>query len=472
MSVVVVDTDDDDDDELIRQECQERMEAELEFVSSAYGNDEAWIERIPENDTTTIMTMIHRRFLLEGSPNATAVVVPIRLTLLLPPSYPKAEPLQVVDARVEQDTVAFSSSSSFNKGGATLLQKAAHDAMPFLLEVCRSAAIEQVGEESVFVVLNAAEEWMQDQWPLRRLENQTNLRSSDETTKSNKIQQQQQESRALLGRRLIYSHHIIAKKKRADIKTIAADYKLTGYMKIGWPGLLIIEGEEEDCNRFYDEIRPWSWQYLVIRGEQQEVVPTGKSMEPLRRFANFMEVDDMSVVAEHCKEVGLEALFRTSMKKYEATTKEDDTNPSETALATRWYGALILVDHMNDGKGYRKWLRKSSLEVGCFLFIKQIFLGEDHTNRPKIYVGVIGDKDGVFLFLKRWRTSRVDVDSKGKACLERQMKIIAEEELAEKVGFQDPNTVLNWELAASEGYITVSEETLAETLALFGWTID
>jgi Protein of unknown function (DUF1115) len=428
-------------------ECKERREAELEFVASAYEPEEAWCEQ----DNMDNSILIHRRLRLESAESC----LPIRITLKLPQRYPVSEHLHVVDAKME-----LNNQSSIGSSCNAVLQKIALNASPSLLEVCRGTAFEHAGEESVFVVLSAAEEWIHERWPALLESNSDGPQQPKEEVNEIIIHETR-----VLGRRLIYSHHIIAKKKRADIKMLADDYELTGYMKIGWPGLLIIEGDEQDCNQFYNEIRPWSWQYLVVRGEQQEVVPRGKSMESVRRFANFTEVEDMSVVAEHCREVGLEALFRTSMKQYQDSLEE--LEPPNASL-TPCYGALVLVDHMNDGKGYRKWLRKCGQEVGCFMFVKQFYPGDDYTNRPQIYVGLIGDQNNVAAFLKRWRTSRVDIDSKGKPCLERQMTILEEGELA---GVGDPSDVLDWDVASSEDCITVKKGALICILSLFGWAL-
>ncbi|KAG7356412.1 DUF1115 domain containing protein [Nitzschia inconspicua] len=437
----------------VHQECQERRDAELEFVSSAYEPEEAWWD----HQVDTIL--IHRQLRLESSASSLL----IRLILQMSPSYPVMEPLQVMDVKLLHDT-QISSISNSSSNNNNLLQKTALNSFHSLLQICRSTAIEHTGEESVFAVLNAAEEWVRDQWP--KILRECNSKKPENN--QNKFESAIKTETNVLGRRLIYSHHIIAKKKRADIKALAAHYELTGYMKIGWPGLLLIEGDEQDCIHFCDEIRPWSWQYLVVRGEQQQQVPIGKSMESLRRFAVFSEVEDMSVVAEHCKKVGLEALFRTSMKQYRDSTEEEDSTISTKRI---WYGALVLVDHMNYGKKYRKWLRKCSQEVGCFLFIKQFFPGNDYTNRPKIYVGLIGEKANVSSFLKRWRTSRVDVDCKGNACLERQMTILTEGVLDGNYEIEDPSEVMDWDTMSLDENITVDEENLDRLLMVFGWTL-
>jgi hypothetical protein len=439
-------------DEMVQRECQIRREAELEFVSSAYTPEEAWYDR---KDTT--LTMIRRRlYLTSQHTDSTTIALPIELSLQQPNNYPISEPLMVVDVKLEPN---------INGHRNTETQKRALDAVPSLLETCRTIARDHVGEESVLVVLSAAEDWIHEEWP--KLVNNHDEKQTKHEQPDQSLIEIQKETR-VLGRRLIYSHHIIAKKKRADIKALVADYNLTGYMKIGWPGLLIVEGDEENCKKFYDEIRPWRWQYLVVRGEQKEQVTNGKNVEAMRCFSNFVEVDDMSVVADHCRQVGLESLFRTSMKQYQDFTEELE-QPHGSTATTAWYGALGLVDHMNDGKGYRKWLRKCSREVGCFLFVKQIYREDDYTNRPMIYVGLIGDRNSVSAFLKRWRTSRVDVASNGKPCLERNLAVLKEGLLHLASA---PSDFMDWDMAASEEKLTANKEDFVNVLSKFGWTLE
>ena len=194
----------------------------------------------------------------------------------------------------------------------------------------------------------------------------------------------------------------------------------------------MIEGLEENCISFYDDIRGWAWKYLVVRGEQLE---QGMSN---RKFDSFLETEDMSVVAEHCRQVGLEALFKTSMKVYDT---QDEQEEEEETL----FGTLVIVDHTNDGKQYRKWLCKTARQLDCLVFIRQCYL--DYTKRPLIVVGVVGTR--VSEFMKRWRTSRVDVDSKGRPCLERQMTVLID-------GPMNPSRVevLDWDRLQTEDSLT------------------
>ena len=502
-----------DDDDLM-DECRQRQEAELEFIASAYNPEEAWWEEVEKKNTdgseesNRRSVIVHRiiPLTLSSSPlpsspdegedvasSSSPSSLWINLRLTLPHNYPHGK--LAVEGSVDGGGKGQTSSSL-----ALRLRKTAMDTLPALMDACNTVLNECLGEESVFPIFNAADEWISNEWPVifRQAQESTQQRQQAQNSKSltgtgsqNSLSKPKMNT---LGRRLIYSHHIISKKKRADIKNLVSDYNLTGYMKIGWPGLIIIEGHEVHCQQFYDDIRPWKWQYLVVRGEQQEDLviqgthDTGNGEGPvidsLRKFPTFEEVDDMSVVATACREVGLEELFMTSMKQYRSSDNSSDGNSdvggggtsSVTVDSTNhdhrgqsMYGILVLVDHMNDGKGYRKWLRRTSGETNVFLLMKQYFPSDDYTKRPTILVGVVGSQPDTSNFMKRWRTSRVDVDSKGKACLERKMKVLAEGDLG-KTG-EEVTNICSWDDDAStDEHFTTTYSQLDKLLQAIGGT--
>lgn len=454
-------------------ELRERRQAELDFVSAAYGPEEAWWSllesedgNLDEGSIDIIVARVHRRLDLKPaaastSDSTTDSSLPIVLKLSMPAGYPCHVPLQV-----QASLLASSSPPPSLSSPSPTLIKAAYDALPKLTEACRQTALESVGEEAIFSVLSTAEQWLQDEWPQQLEHYASSLYSSRDAATPNGTTSTAITAPILLGRRLIYSHHIISKSKRADIQSLATQLHLTGYLKIGWPGLIIIEGREEDCVDFYDEIRPWSWQYLVVRGEQQEQVASIEQIENWRRFSSFQEVDDMSVVAQHCREVGLEALFKTSMKVYSDTaTSNDNAGEGQQPTLT---GALVLVDHMNDAKNYRKWLRKTASICDCQLLIKHSKVCSEGQRPSFILVALVDNVDGnaVSNMLKRWRTAKVDVDSRGKPCLERKMTVLVQGEVA-----NDALGVVDWNEANSEEGLTVGAQQLQAMLAAIGGPI-
>lgn len=398
----------------------ERRYAELEFVSAAYAVEEAWTNT--GNDGVSI---VYRRLKLPAKDNENEARILLKLTM--PCGYPMHSPLHI--------TATVDESSSSND------VKSVWDALPHLIQACREEADSLVGMEAALPVLSHADAWVNEEWPnfsCSALHEEPCVACMTPVVPS---------SSTVLGRRLIYSHHLISKIKRADIRALAANYKLTGYAKIGWPGIILIEGDEDTCNEFYDEIRKWAWKYLVVRGEQQEENGT-------RKFSSFVETEDMSVVARHCREVGLEALFKTSMKVYD-NSGENDNGQEQDDL----WGTLVLVDHMNDAKRYRQWLRKTVRRLDCVLFIQQCYL--DYAKRPIIIVGVVGTS--VSEFMKRWRTSRVDVDSKGRPCLERQMTVIIDGPLDCTI-----LETIEWEKFQTDEHLNVGLEQLQDLIGSIG----
>lgn len=415
IAIMTVATTDDNEEEYF---LKERRQAELDMILAAYSQDEeVWITTNP-----TAVTRIHRKLVASDG-----TTVGFLLELVLPDQYPDVA-LEVASVRVDHS----SSSSSSSSSTTNCFIKAAHDSIQQLTKACRNAADRAAGGEAVFLVFNAAEEWLQDQWPIVcQAYTATSIVSSTEqdtsaTHSSNPVSNNNNTNNMTLGRRLIYSHHIISTTKRAHIMELASNLQLTGYMKIGWPGILLIEGLEDDCQEFYDTIRQWQWQYLVVRGEMQETMVDDNDNDNdtatrQRCFDRFLQVNDMAVVANHCRQVGLEALFRTSMKVYDNSTEKEESVENDL------YGVLVHVDHMNDGKNYRKWLRKTCEQYNTALLIKHCVTDIQYKDgKPTILVGLIGDRSSVHNVLKRWRTSRVDVDSRNRQCLERMMTILIE----------------------------------------------
>ena len=413
------------------EEARERREAELNFVEAAYSLEEAWCEESGK--------IFRRLTLADGDMHATVV-----LEMHMLPMYPMEQALEITGV------VESASNPS--------IAKAAYEGLPNLLNSCRDIANALEGSEAVLSVFQHADDWVVDHWPtiLAGLGQQQEQRGVVEDSKPSAVLVPS----PVFGRRLIYSHHIIAKRKRTDLQALASEHKLTGFVKIGWPGLILIEGLEDDCQAFYDDIRRWSWQYLVVRGEMQEQMSPERTVNEYRRFKHgFREEDDMSVVAATCREVGLEDLFQTSMKVYPSRTQP--FGPIEDGDDA--YGALIQVDHMNDARSYRKWLRRTANEIDLLLMIKQCYPNGDETKLPFIFVGMVGRKKDVSNMLKRWRTTNVDVDSKGEPCLDRMITVLLEGYLERSVSGEVDSENSNSEVAVSQ-----SPESILELSRLIG----
>jgi len=121
-----------------------------------------------------------------------------------------------------------------------------------------------------------------------------------------------------LGRRVFYLHHILATSKRQAIQQYALQLNLSGCSKIGYPGVILIEGDERACSIYVDAISKMRWKQFCVRGE--EIIDVENEMEkkrklPLKSFIEFGP-DEMGKIAEYCRGYGLEELFKTCMKIY------------------------------------------------------------------------------------------------------------------------------------------------------------
>jgi hypothetical protein len=129
-----------------------------------------------------------------------------------------------------------------------------------------------------------------------------------------------------LGRRLLFSHHIINPNKRKVVVEWALQLGLGGLSKIGWPGIIVVEGPERGCQEYVARLQHLRWKYLVVRGEMVERGAPGTDLDALRKLPRgFQELgqDGMSELARRCREAGLEQLFLTSMKIYGGAKKGD-----------------------------------------------------------------------------------------------------------------------------------------------------
>jgi hypothetical protein len=142
----------------------------------------------------------------------------------------------------------------------------------------------------------------------------------------------------LLGRRAIYFHHIIASTKRRVVKEWALELKLGGFSKIGWPGVVLVEGDERDVQEYVRRLQHLRWKQMTVRGEQTEPIESGSSLDALRRlpraFCEFPETA-MADAAALCRDAGVEPLFLSVMKIYRPETPQEREQEAKAVGAKR-----------------------------------------------------------------------------------------------------------------------------------------
>ncbi|KAF8821486.1 putative RWD domain-containing protein 2B [Cardiosporidium cionae] len=123
----------------------------------------------------------------------------------------------------------------------------------------------------------------------------------------------------ILGRRLCYSHHILASGKRRCIINWAVELQLGGFSKIGYPGVIIVEGPEHGCYEYVNRLQRLRWKHFVCRGEDIQRGTADETVDSMRKLPRgFLELgpDGMGKLADACRMAGLEELFLTCMKIY------------------------------------------------------------------------------------------------------------------------------------------------------------
>jgi hypothetical protein len=442
----------------------ERRHNEIELILAAYTPDEVWVST--RNDCTNASRIVRRllvKNIADGSSNGELTTVALDLCVSMPSHYPTKESLCIESLTVADERIPGDGPSS-----RTML-KAAYNAIPDLIQHCRGVSDSFLGEESVWAVFAAVDDWLTSN--RHRFEVGTGRDSAcdvDEergTVEAVAANSEPASRSVTVGRRLIYSHHIISKVKRADLAMLFRELDLTGFVRVGWPGLILIEGVEGSCESFYNTIKRWSWQYLVVRGEMQEPALLDAAGLIPRLLPPYMEVNDLSVISQHCQSVGLEALFRTLMKVYDAPATTAEPNNASAHGERSLYGALVHVDHMNDGRSYRKWLRKTCLQLDVCVMIKECHAGSSgQRSSTRIIVVLLGDECSVRAVLKKWRTSRVDVDAKGKPCLERMLTVLHESSIEVSKAVER----LDWDALSVEALLATSFDDASNVLSSIG----
>ena len=223
------------------------------------------------------------------------------LRFTLPHDYPASEaPICSIDESPDPSILADLIRQAEERIG--------QESLLFLIEQCRDHC-----EEAIVALADEALANDSDLALAMQLSETPEASATDPCTKGGKS------TGRTFGRRCIYSHHIIAASKRAAVMQGALDRGLSGASKIGWPGVIIVEGEEEQCQAYVRMLTSLRWKFIVVRGEEIFAIPDGKTVEDLRRFPpgfREFEASQMSQMATYCKEAGLHKLFMTVFKKH------------------------------------------------------------------------------------------------------------------------------------------------------------
>ena len=134
--------------------------------------------------------------------------------------------------------------------------------------------------------------------------------SPDDATAGQTVGEEGKSTSSEWGRRWIWVHHITNASRCKSIVDEARELNLRGYLKRGYPGVVLIEGNAADCDKFV----------TFIKGNKSRPGGFGRNwghhvrghIEPAENLLSeeFRELEDLAVLAKICRECLLEEEFR------------------------------------------------------------------------------------------------------------------------------------------------------------------
>lgn len=254
-------------------EALERAVAEIEALQAIYEDDfvvhsvsdlAAAIESIETSDEAVVASLQVSLHLPEAK---------LQLKCSLPPGYPITAPAQVsIEGRTRKEE-------------------------NLLSHKIQAKADELLGQEAIMELFHE----------LQELANEMEASAIPEEEAANETESSSPE---YLGRRWIWAHHITDTARRKSIVQEARELKLGGYLKAGYPGIVVVEGYTCECDEFVNWIkgsksRPGgfgrNWGHHC-KGELNDIATRQLPLD-------FTELQDMRELGNVCKEHGLEEEF-------------------------------------------------------------------------------------------------------------------------------------------------------------------
>ncbi|KAI5119091.1 hypothetical protein M0805_004863 [Coniferiporia weirii] len=116
-------------------------------------------------------------------------------------------------------------------------------------------------------------------------------------------------------RALLTFHHILSSKKKRVIWQSSRDLRLAGICKVGYPGVLAVEGSEESVGRYVREIKSLRWASCVLADKTTGISDSDLKMsEQTDATENgLVMVEKMNEVGSFMRRAGLEDWWRRAM---------------------------------------------------------------------------------------------------------------------------------------------------------------
>jgi len=100
---------------------------------------------------------------------------------------------------------------------------------------------------------------------------------------------------------LLTSHHLISPQKRRSLQKWSSDLRISGFAKVGYPGIIYAEGAQGNVEEFVSNVKAMQW--LALRVRFAEAVQGAAIRASENRWVEFQKVGE---VVEEMKRIGRE----------------------------------------------------------------------------------------------------------------------------------------------------------------------
>ena len=122
-------------------------------------------------------------------------------------------------------------------------------------------------------------------------------------------------TRTRLYHALLTSHHLISPTKRRSMQRWSSEFSLTGFAKVGYPGVIYCAGEKENVEEFVGKVKGMQWLALRVRfveeledarGHETVGIEGGKGGKGGNNDRSWVELEKVGEVVEYMRSIGRE----------------------------------------------------------------------------------------------------------------------------------------------------------------------
>jgi len=116
-----------------------------------------------------------------------------------------------------------------------------------------------------------------------------------------------QSTEAQLYHVLFTSHHLLSPTKRRSLQTWSSALRLSGFSKVGHPGIIYAQGGRSNIEEFVGNVKAMQWLALKVRFVEPLPATSNKGDAGARYEAQWKEFQKVGEVVEEMRVLGREA---------------------------------------------------------------------------------------------------------------------------------------------------------------------